>query len=194
MTPRRSAQPQPAGIARRPFLRLAFFGALGTAAVGSGARIIALLYPRSPERFGSRITIDRPDVPAPDRPPIDQREAKFWIVRLSPNEGRDRDDATPSDGGLLALSSVCPHEGCTITWRADFVREIRPGISQAGWFTCPCGGSIFTKAGVRVFGPAPRSMDRFALDMQPDGSVVIDPTRRTVGSIDNPRDAVRYPA
>jgi hypothetical protein len=37
-------------------------------------------------------------------------------------------------------------------------------------------------------------MDRFALDMQPDGSVVIDPTRRTLGSIDNPRDAVRYPA
>ena len=51
-------------------------------------------------------------------------------------------------GGLLVLSSVCPHLGCTVPWNKD-----------KGEFVCPCHGGTFTKEGQRVSGPSLRGMD-----------------------------------
>src|SRR5437016_3412754 len=94
-------------------------------------------------------------------------------VNLKPGEGVPpafTSFAAPSqDGGLLALYQKCPHLGCTVPWRSDFEFE-----SVKGWFRCPCHGSTYTKAGVRVFGPAPRPMDSFLVTPNPDGSIVID--------------------
>lgn len=46
------------------------------------------------------------------------------------------------------LSSICPHEGCNVTWRAD--------INQ---FLCPCHDSYFGADGVRLSGPSRRGLD-----------------------------------
>ncbi|HEY0384593.1 MAG TPA: Rieske (2Fe-2S) protein [Pyrinomonadaceae bacterium] len=46
------------------------------------------------------------------------------------------------------LSSICPHEGCNVTWRDD--------TSQ---FACPCHDSFFGADGSRLSGPARRGLD-----------------------------------
>ncbi|HEV2913354.1 MAG TPA: Rieske (2Fe-2S) protein [Pyrinomonadaceae bacterium] len=47
-----------------------------------------------------------------------------------------------------ALSSVCPHEGCNVSWRDD-----------TGGFFCPCHDSYFAADGSRVSGPSRRGLD-----------------------------------
>jgi Rieske Fe-S protein len=46
------------------------------------------------------------------------------------------------------LSSICPHEGCNVTWRGD--------INQ---FLCPCHDSFFGADGSRLSGPSRRGLD-----------------------------------
>jgi Rieske Fe-S protein len=52
------------------------------------------------------------------------------------------------DGRIEALSSVCPHLGCSV----DFLAEI-------GTFNCPCHASAFRLDGSVAEGPAPRGLD-----------------------------------
>jgi len=51
------------------------------------------------------------------------------------------------DGGIEALSAVCPHNGCLVR-------------SSGAGFTCPCHRSSFDAEGRRVEGPSPRALDR----------------------------------
>lgn len=46
------------------------------------------------------------------------------------------------------LSSVCPHEGCNVSWRDD-----------TSGFYCPCHDSYFAEDGARLSGPAQRGLD-----------------------------------
>jgi Rieske Fe-S protein len=66
-------------------------------------------------------------------------------------------------GGLYAVSAICPHQGCTIDFYAD-----------VDSFRCPCHGSTFDANGARTGGPAPRSLDHFALCVSGGGGVAID--------------------
>jgi hypothetical protein len=80
----------------------------------------------------------------------------------------------------------------TVPWRADFTFR-----GRTGWFRCPCHGSTYTReGGVLVFGPAPRPLDRFEVEPQDDGSVVvtIGVKEAQEGSPDNPSEAVSYGA
>jgi menaquinol-cytochrome c reductase iron-sulfur subunit len=52
-------------------------------------------------------------------------------------------------GQLIALSTVCPHLGCSIDFDAE-----------AGKFKCPCHKSWFTLAGEVEEGPSPRGLDQ----------------------------------
>jgi cytochrome b6-f complex iron-sulfur subunit len=50
---------------------------------------------------------------------------------------------------FTALTSVCTHEGCTVTGFAN------------NRYVCPCHGSQYTTSGTVVQGPAPRSLQQF---------------------------------
>jgi Rieske Fe-S protein len=69
------------------------------------------------------------------------------------------------DGGVTALSAVCPHLGCSV----DFLPENRI-------YSCPCHGSIFDFSGKTKTGPSPRPMD--VLDSKVDGKRVLVKYRR----------------
>lgn len=62
-------------------------------------------------------------------------------------------------GEVQCLSTICPHAGCGIDYDAE----------QKS-FLCPCHGSRFALDGSRREGPAPRDMDRLAVEVQ-DGQV-----------------------
>ena len=177
-------------IDRRRFLRLALFGSLGLAGGGAVAGFVAFAYPRSPFRYGDWFTVDAARVPAVGEAPRLSHDGGFWLVNLARGEGREPGDDRPAPGGLLALSWACPHEHCTIPWRPDFAWQDDDGPRRLGWFACPCCGAVFTKAGVRVFGPAPRSMDRYPLKLSASGDVAVDTSRRSLGAPDNARYAI----
>jgi len=56
-----------------------------------------------------------------------------------------------ANGSFLALSSVCPHLGCSVAWQ-----------SQSKTFVCPCHGGCFAPNGSRISGPPPRGMSALA--------------------------------
>jgi len=72
------------------------------------------------------------------------------------------------DGEVLALYARSTHLGCTVPFRPTFVFS-----NREGWFRDPCGGATWDMAGYRVFGPAQRGLDRFAVEVR-DGKVYVD--------------------
>jgi len=79
------------------------------------------------------------------------------------------------DGSLLALWGRSTHLGQMLPWRPDFSFD-----GSLGWFRDPCQASTFAMDGTRVFGPAPRDLDRFALRIE-EGRVLVDVTDVTEG-------------
>ncbi len=64
---------------------------------------------------------------------------KFYLCRMQ-------------DGGLLAVSRVCTHLGCTVPW-LDIEKK----------FACPCHGSAFDIRGDVINSPATRALDIYHL-------------------------------
>ncbi len=76
------------------------------------------------------------------------------------------------DGSVRALSSICPHLGCSV----DF-------LPDSGTFNCPCHGSVFGKDGRIVSGPSPRPMDALETRVE-DGRVLVKFERFVCGTPD----------
>ena len=50
--------------------------------------------------------------------------------------------------GFVMFSPICPHLGCRFNYNADQNK-----------FFCPCHGSVYTREGAHIDGPAPRGLD-----------------------------------
>ena len=66
-------------------------------------------------------------------------------------------------GGLYALSSICPHAGCDVTFR-----------SSTSGFRCPCHGAVFDFNGAHPTRPAFSPLDHYALCLSGAGTVAFD--------------------
>lgn len=179
-------------VARRSFLRASAFASvmLGVGTLAGG--FLAFFNKRDPTGFGAPVTVIKSRIPAAGDEPARISEGKFWLVNLRGTQG----DVLGAGGvgGLMALYWKCPHLGCTVPWRGDFdgSQVNFPGVT--GWFRCPCHGSTYSRAGVRVFGPAPRSMDTFLITVNGDGSLTVNTRAITSGAAKpaNPLRAVSY--
>ncbi len=95
------------------------------------------------------------------------------------------------DGTALnvrALSQVCPHLGC----------RPNPCIEDF-WFHCPCHQSRYDRLGIKAagerYGPAPRGMDRYAIEVDASGVLTIDTGQRDPrAAAGRPRPARDHPA
>ena len=100
--------------------------------------------------------------PASDYP-LNSVSAKFkaqygvWIVHTDSYNGNNL---------IYALASVCTHLGCTPNW-----------LEGEQKFKCPCHGSGFYKDGINFEGPAPRPLERYAIQIADDGQIEIDKSR-----------------
>ena len=176
-------------VTRRSLIRSSFWAGLGVTGAGLLLGFLNFFWPRKVVRAGSVVTVPAAQVPAPGAEPKHFQGGRFYLVNLRPGEGVPepyQHFAPPAkSGGILALSQKCPHLGCTVPWRPDFEYE---GITS--WFRCPCHQSTYTTAGIRVYGPAPRSMDTFPVKVNRDGSAEVDTTAVKLGGTDNPQRAV----
>ena len=176
----------PRGRWQRTGPRMAFVAALGLGLASALTALLVFASPSSDVPRPVRLTIPAEDVPAPGGQPLRVADGRFFLVNLRPGEGTHF-RGLPGEGGLLALFWKDPHLGCTVTWRPDMVFQ-----GRRGWFRNPCHGETYTKAGVKVFGAAPRSMDTYPLEVRADGRVIVNTTVAMLGADDNPARAVPY--
>jgi cytochrome b6-f complex iron-sulfur subunit len=178
-------------LTRRVFILGGFWSTLSLALVGILGPSLDFVWTRDPAGAARKVRVSKETVQAAieNGEPVPVPEGKFFLVNLEPGVTPNGEE---TDGGLLALWQKCPHLGCAVPWRPDFTFR-----GRTGWFRCPCHGSTYTKeGGVLVFGPAPRPMDRFEIEPQDDGSVVVN-TGVTVaikGSPENPSGTISYEA
>ena len=141
-------------LQRRTFLSRAWMAGVGLLAAAGAWTSWDLLRPRLTAGFGARVRTVSPDA-VPANTVLEIPEARAYLTRINDE--------------IVALSEVCSHLGCRV-----------PFCDSSGQFECPCHGSIFNRAGDYQAGPAPRGMDRFAVEVV-DGVVEIDTTEMITG-------------
>ena len=67
------------------------------------------------------------------------------------------------EGYFYALSAICTHLGCIVNWK-----------QKEGIIACPCHGSKFNKIGEVIIGPAPKPLERFAIELTVEGYIQVD--------------------
>lgn len=179
-----------AALSRRALVRGGFWTAMGMTIAGMGYCTKETIWPQNVQGFGGLIAVPFNLVPTVDDDPQYFIKGKFWLANLNAGEGADLGFGEESQaGGLIALYQKCPHLGCRVPYRPEFVFD-----GSVGWFRCPCHGSTYNRAGIRVFGPAPRPMSTMAIEVQTDGNVIVNTGEITSGATDNPNRAVPYNA
>ena len=76
------------------------------------------------------------------------------------------------DGDVRVFSGASPHIGGLVLW--DTSGEPFSGTDYVGVFIEPGHGEQWTIDGVRIFGPAPRDLDRYDSFVDDSGVLVID--------------------
>jgi cytochrome b6-f complex iron-sulfur subunit len=128
-------------VNRREFLNLAWLASLGIVTVVTGGATFFFALPRLEEgEFGGLFTIPRDSLPSLADSPAGYPKGKFWMSH--------------TEGGLSAFYMVCTHLGCIYSW-----------LDNQGHFRCPCHGSEFRKDGSWQYGPAPRNLDQFVIQL-----------------------------
>jgi cytochrome b6-f complex iron-sulfur subunit len=161
--------PEAIGVSRRQFLNRSALGLSGIGLAAFGASIVGFLWPQSSGGFGSKIRVGKiEDIQAR----IDAGdgfayypEGRMWITHY-PEAAIDKAEAVYSEpelagmrAGVIALYQKCVHLGCRV-----------PECKTSQWFECPCHGSQYNRVGEKKGGPAPRGLDRFAMEV--DGDVL----------------------
>jgi hypothetical protein len=182
---RRAQQVQ--GLSRRVLLRRALAAGAGLVALEAIGGTLAFAW-SAIGRSGSRVrvgTLDdlvtmNPGLPILDGYPVYVAAARAFVILVDPARGRWQPGADSLGEGVAlnvrALSQVCPHLGC------------RPNpCIQDFWFHCPCHQSRYDRLGIKAagerYGPAPRGMDRFAVEVDADGVLTIDTSKITLGPL-----------
>ncbi len=153
-------------VNRQEFLNLAWLASLGFVVLQITAGTVVFAYPRLKEgEFGGIFTYGPVSgLPAADAAPQNFPKVKVWISN--------------NPEGLFALYKVCVHLGCIYGWN-----------DQEFKFICPCHGSQYQHNGTYIQGPAPRSLDRFVIQIvDPATGAVVAETPTDGGPLPVPDD------
>jgi cytochrome b6-f complex iron-sulfur subunit len=204
--PARAVLVVPAGehelrVSRRRMLLIGFWTALGAMLVSGTVTVLNALYPRGAPKLSGKHVVGTLDALPPGakqpvvvqvadpRDPLKALDAKVFLVRVDKEQAARNPGA--QEGMVYAFWRKCPHLGCTVPWNPTFsFQDPRSGETSKGWFRCPCHGSTYSDAGVKVFGPAPRSLDMFPLTINSDGKLIVDVGRVITGSDQDPARGV----
>jgi cytochrome b6-f complex iron-sulfur subunit len=176
------------GISRRQLLRWSIGGAMAVWLLEVTAGTIGFIWPNLSGGFGGKVKIGTLDqikllnssLPISDGFPAYFPEARAYVVLMDTGTqqffpGED----TSGDGTALNVRSLyqrCPHLGC----------KPNPCIRNF-WMECPCHGSRYDRLGIKAlgpqYGPAPRSMDRFAVTVDDTGALTVNTGKITLGPL-----------
>jgi cytochrome b6-f complex iron-sulfur subunit len=176
------------GLSRRQLLRYSIGGAVTLWLLEVTAGTIGFIWPNLSGGFGGKVKIGTLDdlklqnsaLPISDGFPAYVPEARAYIVLMDPGHQQFIAGEDTSGAGnalnVRALYQRCPHLGC----------KPNPCLKNF-WFECPCHGSRYDRLGIKALGsqhgPAPRSMDRFAITVDSDGNLIADTSKITLGPL-----------
>jgi cytochrome b6-f complex iron-sulfur subunit len=176
---REPVSPQEYGVTRRKFLNRAALGLFGGGFLGTmGISMLAFFWPKLRGGFGSKVNLGLLDDLRAEVVPGDGTihpkfvpEAQAWLVPMEQDdiEGSSFEGLPVVVGteggntGLMALWQKCVHLGCRV-----------PDCSSSQGFECPCHGSRYNYHGEYEAGPAPRNLDRFAVEVDDAGNLIAD--------------------
>ncbi len=175
--PKPAAPKTPAKGKQRRFFLLAMFGSWFAIAwttftlsmIGMLLGTVRFLFPNVLSEPPSKFKVGDPRQFEEGK--VDERfkDKGAWIVRFN--------------GEIYALSTTCTHLGCTPNW-----------LEREQKFKCPCHGSGFKITGVNFEGPAPRPLERWAVEIADDGQLVVDKSKKfqkELGQWDNPDSFIK---
>jgi cytochrome b6-f complex iron-sulfur subunit len=176
------------GISRRRLLRTSLGAGVGLWLAEVTAGSIGFLWPNLSGGFGGKVQIGKfSDLKLQNSTlPLDQGfpayvpDARAFIVLVDPSRqefvpGEDKSGEGTAIN-VRPLYQRCPHLGC----------KPNPCLKNF-WFECPCHGSRYDRLGIKAqgtqYGPAPRSMDRFAGSVDSAGVLTLDTGKITLGPL-----------
>lgn len=176
------------GLSRRQLLRTSLGAGIGLWLLEATAASLGFLWPNLQGGFGGKVRIGTYDdlkllnssLPIAEGFPAYVPDARAFIVLVDPS--RQQWSAGVDDSGdgtalnVRALYQRCPHLGC------------KPNACLRNfWLECPCHGSRYDRLGIKAagtqYGPAPRSMDRFAAEVDGEGVLTLDTGKITLGPL-----------
>ena len=161
--------PEEAGVTRRQFFNRSLVVTFGTFSALLTTSILAFVWPRISGGFGADVNVG----PVQDLltqainddgsiTPVFIPEARAYVVP-APEELSDQYVGKGVEGaGVMALWQKCVHLGCRVPW-----------CSTSQGFECPCHGSKYNSVGEYNAGPAPRNLDRFTVEVNDGGELII---------------------
>ena len=176
------------GVSRRELLRGSLAAGVGLWLLELTAGTVGFLWPNLKGQFGGDIEVgtlediknDNSELPVDEGFPVFVSKAKAFVMLIDPARqqfvpgGDDTGDGHSVN--VRALYQRCPHLGC----------KPNPCLKNF-WLECPCHGSRYDRLGQKVageqYGPAPRSMDRFATKVDPDGKLIVNTGKITLGPL-----------
>jgi len=175
------------GLSRRQLLQRSIAGAIGVWLVEAAGVSIGFLWSAATTgparvRIGSLDDLIRANsgLPVAEGFPAYVAGARAFIMTIDPDRGGWFAGSDPTGDGtalnVRALSQRCPHLGC------------RPNpCVEDFWFHCPCHQSRYDRLGIKPegtrFGPAARSMDRFAIEVDAAGVLTVDTSHISFGPL-----------
>lgn len=166
--PKKPKRKKRTGPSRRAFLRNSLFLGMGGVLGAFGAASIGFLWPRlGAGAFGAVIDMGAEDEVlnniAEGNGRFEFPSGRLYLVAYDPAKD-DEGQYEELNGGanVMALYQKCVHLGCRVPW-----------CDSSRWFECPCHGSRYNRWGEYQFGPAPRGLDRFPIELR-DGNVFVN--------------------
>jgi cytochrome b6-f complex iron-sulfur subunit len=160
------------GVARRQFLNRSIIGGFLLGLGGFGGAVLAFLWPNSSGGFGSKISVGKlTDINSAIQAGNGfayYPEGRMWVTAYPSNAlPKAKKIYSPAElagmeAGVIALYQKCVHLGCRV-----------PSCPTSQWFECPCHGSQYNQVGEKKAGPAPRGLDRFAMEVS-GGSLTVN--------------------
>ncbi len=165
----------PRTLSRRSFMRRVLGTGVGLLSLEFIGGSLAFLWPNITEGFGARFRVGRlADILAAQPTfaqgyPYSFSAARSFLINVPAARalanGSPTRVSSPAASEMIALWRKCPHLGCMVPELCESVKR----------FQCRCHGSTFNIFGEKLEkGPAERGMDRFAVLVEDDGTVVID--------------------
>ena len=165
----------PKSISRREFFRKSLLTSLMVFGAEFGGATLAMLWPNLKGGFGSVINAGSiTDIKAEIENSgfFYSGAGRFYIVAYNGKATEDANYALTgvASQGIMSLYQRCVHLGCRV-----------PFCASSKWFECPCHGSKYNGAGEYQLGPAPHGMDRFKVDIDGAGNVMVDTSVKVDG-------------
>jgi nitrite reductase/ring-hydroxylating ferredoxin subunit len=178
-----SSVPPVGELSRRGFLRRMMGVGAAILSLEFAAGTLNFLWPQIREGLGAKFRVGK----IADVLLAEPRFANGWPYAYNPARtflvnvpaakelarGHDVSLPNPAASDLLALWRKCPHLGCLVPAPCESVTR----------YQCRCHQSTYNILGEKMFkGPAERGLDRFAILIEDDGTIVIDTSQVTRGS------------